>query len=189
MQPLVQGRVCISANISIAVFLMLGIWNSASLFGTLLSIGPHHTSKRQRLDWGPQRRSFVGVVVGERGTVGDLFGAPPSHHNPGGFAQRAGAASSLCSGAFMAVDRQFVARATQVRNASHWEGRAVTLSIPAWAWAHFTLAHLDPARRRLFTANSAFDIELTDFWPAYIHATSKRLTVERGVLVPWVRRG
>lgn len=90
--------------------LTICIWNSASLFGTLLS-------------------------------------------------------ASRYGGLFLALDKRVADMATEIRFAVHVAGRAMTLSVFACGWIHFTLVHVDPStlsstRRRLFTQNSAFHADL-----------------------------
>lgn len=159
-----HDRIQVDPGVFVAGSLTLCMWNSASLFGTLLSTGPRQTAKRTYLDTLLAGSTVVGVVEA-RGTAEDLAGLPATHKYYGSFAARAGVASSRCGGVFLALDKRVAEQAMEVRTTEHMAGRAITLSILMRTWNHFTLVHVDSAcllstRRRLFHRISAFHAEL-----------------------------
>lgn len=125
-------------------------WNTASLFGTLLTSGRRQTAKRKMLD-DILLQGDVIPLQETRGTEADMTTLPPTHDYVGTFLSSSSAGSSSAGGAVLGLRIALTQSATSSTTAVHMRGRALTRSIFIGQWLRFTAVHVDSSltlRRR-----------------------------------------
>lgn len=118
-------------------------WNTSSLFGTLRNSGPRQTAKRRYLETLLACDTVIALQE-TRGSAADFISLPGSHVYYGTFFNE-GLGDSRAGGTVVAIRRDLVEKATEVRQRTHQRGRIITVSLRFGTWIHFTAVHINPA--------------------------------------------